>query len=256
MRHSWKPEDAVAWIRPIVATSPLEVIVVGDIDVEKAIGEAARTFGALPPRLEKPEPPGLRDVKFPTHTDAPVVLKHKGRSDQAYAVIAWPTNQGLFGDARGSLAGSVLAEMLRDEATRQLRTGSGATYSPSVIEDFPFELPGYGYVGVQVELPPEKLDAVLAQIEAIAVKLATDPVAMSEVTRITGPRIEQVKREQASNAGYWAAYLAGASADPARLDYIRNELGAYQSMTPADIQAAAKRWLRPDTVWKLKVTPE
>jgi zinc protease len=255
MRHSWKPQDAVAWIRPIVATSPLEVIVVGDIDVEKTVGEAARTFGALPPRPEKPEPKGLRDVKFPAHTDAPVVLKHKGRADQAYAVIAWPTGQGLFGDSRGSLTGSVLAEMLRDEATRQLRTGSGATYSPSVIEDFPMELSGYGYVGMQIELPPEKLDAVLAQIEAIAVKLATDPVAVSEVTRITGPRIEQVKRERASSAGYWAAYLAGASADPARLEYLRNELSIYQSMAPADIQAAAKRWLKPETVWKLKVAP-
>jgi len=255
MRHGWKPEDAVAWIRPIVANSPLEVIVVGDIDVETAIGEAAKTFGALPPRAERPEPKGLRDVKFPAHTDAPVVLKHKGRADQAYGITAWPTNQGLFGDARGSLAGSVLAEMLRDEATRQLRTGSGATYSPSVIENFPMELAGYGYVGVQVELPPEKLDAVLAQIEAIAVKLATDPVAVSEVTRITGPRIEEVKRGRASSAGYWAAYLAGAWAEPARLDYLRNELSNYQSMTPADVQAAAKRWLKPDTVWKLKVVP-
>jgi hypothetical protein len=26
-------------------------------------------------------------------------------------------------------------------------------------------------------------------------------------------------------------------------------------MTPADIQAAAQRWLRPETVWKLKVVP-
>jgi len=256
MRKGWKPEDAVAYIKPIVANSPVEVIVVGGVDVETAIQEVGKTFGALPPRPEKAEPPGLRNVKFPAPTAEPVVLKHKGRSDQGYALIAWPTKLGFYSDTRTARAGMVLADMLRDEATRQLRTGSGSTYSPTVISEFSYELPDYGYIGMQVELPPDKLDGVLAQIEGIAADLANNPLPVSEVARITGPRIEQARREQAASAGYWIAFLAGTMKSPKKLDPIRTEIADYQSLTPADIQAAAKRWLKAETAWKLKVVPE
>ena len=256
MRKDWRPEDAVSFIRPIIAEAPIEVIVVGGVDVETAIREAGKTFGALPRRAETAEPNGIRESKFPAHTAEPIVVRHKGRTDQAYGIVAWPTNMGAYRDPRAARAGQVLADMLRDEATRQLRTGNGSTYSPVTISEFSFELPDYGYVGVQVELPPEKLDAVLAQIEGIAADLAAYPIPSSEVTRITGPRIEQARRAQAASAGYWIASLAGAMRTPRKLDYVRSEIDDYQSLTPADIQAAAKRWLKPETAWKLKVVPE
>jgi hypothetical protein len=44
--------------------------------------------------------------------------------------------------------------------------------------------------------------------------------------------------------------------DRGKLDAVRSEIADYQALRPADIQAAAKRWLKPDTVWKLKVVPE
>ncbi len=256
MRKSWKPADAVAFIKPIVEKSPIEVIMVGGVDVERAILEVGKTFGALPARAEKAEPAGLRSVKFPAPTAKPVVLKHKGRSDQGYAIIAWPTNLGFYTDPRAARAGMVLADMLRDEATRQLRTGNGSTYSPIVIDEFSYELPEYGYIGMQVELPPDKLDGVLAQIEGIAADIANNQIPVSEVARITGPRIEQARREQVAAAGYWIAFLAGTMKDPKKLDPLRSELADYQSLTPADIQAAAKRWLKAETAWKLKVVPE
>jgi zinc protease len=256
MRKGWKPEDAVAFIRPIIASSPVDLIIVGGIDVETAIRETAKTFGALPQRADRREPDGIRDVRFAAHPGEPIVLRHKGRADQAYAIIAWPTGAGFYRDPKAARAGLVLADMLRDEATRQLRTGSGATYSPITLSEFSFELPDYGYIGVEVEVPPAKLDAVLAQIEGIAADLAAYPMAASEVTRITGPRIEQAKRDQAASAGYWMEHLAKAMRDREKLDVVRSEIADYQSLTPADIQAAAKRWLKPDTVWKLKVMPE
>ncbi len=133
MRKAWKPEDAVAFIRPIVAGSPIEVVIVGGVDIETAIQETARTFGALPARWEREEPKGIRNVKFPAHSAEPTVLTHKGRSDQGYAVIAWPTGAGFYRDPKAARAGYVLADMLRDEVTRQLRTGNGSTYSPKTL---------------------------------------------------------------------------------------------------------------------------
>ena len=90
MRNTWKPEESVKYIKPIVDNSPIEVVVVGDIAVDKAIAEVGRTFGALPKRPEMNEPAGMRDVKFPKG-GAPVVLPHKGRADQGAIAVGWPT---------------------------------------------------------------------------------------------------------------------------------------------------------------------
>src|SRR6185295_19396331 len=97
--------------------------------VETMIAETAKTFGALPPRPPLTEPPNLRNVKFPA--PGKVVLTHKGRADQGFAIIAWPTNQDMLSNLHQQRVGWVLGQMLRDDATRELRTGSGATYSPS-----------------------------------------------------------------------------------------------------------------------------
>ena len=65
MRDTWKPEDSIKYIKPIVENSPIEVIVVGDIRVDQVITEVARTLGALPKRPPYKEPAAMRDVKFP-----------------------------------------------------------------------------------------------------------------------------------------------------------------------------------------------
>jgi zinc protease len=193
-------------------------------------------------------------VKFPKGTAKPVVLTHKGRADQGAVVIAWPAQDALS-DLRGYRVGWVLSQMLRDEATRRFRTDSSATYSPVPITEFSDTLPGYGYIGLSLEIPPDRADAAIAEIEMIAANLAKGPIWESEVTRITGPRVEAVKREMAGNA-FWIAALSGAQADSRRLEFIRSLASDYQSITAEDVHAAAKRWLKPEAAWKLKVVPQ
>ncbi len=254
MRDSWKPEDAATFIKPIILNSPMEVIVVGDITVEKAISEVGRTLGALPWRTMTAEPAGIRDVKIPKATPKPVEVTHKGRADQGAVVIAWPT-QDVRTDRRAARVGWVLSQMLRDEATRRFRTDSSATYSPVAMTEFSHTLNGYGYVGLSLEIPPDRADAALAEIETIAATLASGPVWETEVTRIVGPRMEAMKRDMANNA-FWAEALSGAQEDSRRLEAIRTLISDYQSIAAADVHAAAKRWLKPETAWKLKVVPE
>ncbi len=253
-RDSWKPSDAAAYIKPIIASAPIEVTVVGDIDVEMAISETAKTFGAMPARKAAPEPKGLRNVKFPKGGEGPVVLAHKGRADQGGFVIAWPTTDKLS-DPRAARIGWVLSQMLRDDATRKFRSENGQTYSPFAISEFSDTLPGYGYIGLQMEIPPQLEDSAIADIQAIAAKLASDPVPYSEVTRITGPRTESIKRQRATNR-YWLAGLEGVQTDARKLEQLRLTGDEYADIIPEDVLRAAKAWLKPETEWKVKAVPE
>jgi zinc protease len=254
MHATWKPEDAVAFMKPIVGTAPLEVIIVGDVAVDRAIEETAKTFGALPARADQPEPAGLRDVKFPAPTAAPVVLRHKGRADQAMAHISWPATD-LFADTRGYQAANVLAALIASRATERLRTASGKAYAPGARADFSGNLPGYGRIGASVDVAPGDIDAAYAALDAIAVELATTEVSADELARMLSPRIEAAKRELKTN-GAWTGSLAGAQADPRKLDYLRNRLAELESLKPADIRAAARAWLVKDKSWRLTILPE
>ncbi|HEX5264343.1 MAG TPA: insulinase family protein, partial [Phenylobacterium sp.] len=251
---TWKPQDAEAFMAPILATAPLELIVVGDVTVDQAIAATAKTLGALPPRREAPEPPGLRDVQFPAATPTPIVLRHKGRADQAMLDVSWPATD-LFADTRGYAAASVLAEILRNRATDQFRVAEGKTYSPNAQAVFSRELPGYGRIAISVNLKPEDVDGVYQAIDAIAADLAAKPVAADEFARAAGPLIEAARRSLRINE-VWVSYLSGAQTDPRRVAYLRNMLPQLQSLTPDDVQASARRWLVKDKSWRMTILPQ
>ena len=253
-RDSWKPEDSIKYIKPIVDNSPIEVIVIGDVGVETVIQEVGKTLGALPARKAILEPKGMRDVKFPK--PGTKTMPHKGRPDQGYAMIGWPTYAGAFKNIRDERIGLVLGQMLRDNATRLFRSEGGATYSPMETVDFSTFLPDYGFIGVAIEIAPEMIDEVQTKIQGIATDLATTPVPESEIQRITAPKIEQYRRAFTTSVGYWMELLGNAHDGGQGLEYIRTEGSDYASITPAEIQAAAKKWLKPETAWKLKVVPE
>ena len=254
MRKGWKAADAVAFMKPIVATSPIEVIVVGDVDVERIITFAAKTFGALPPRADKPEPNGLRNVKFPPGVKTPVVLTHKGPADQALAQILWPTTD-VYADAAEHRRRMVLASLLQSRVTDRIRTTEGKSYSPGAIIEAERELPGYGYMGLGVDAPPEAVDGVIGTVEQIAAELTLHDVSADEFKRAITPQIESERSVVKLNLA-WLEILGGVQTDNRGLDFVRSMEADYAAMTPASIRETAKRWLRPATEWKVKVVPE
>ncbi len=254
MRDTWKPEDSIKYIKPIVENSPIEVIVIGDISVDQVITEVARTLGALPKRPPYKEPASMRDVKFPKA--GTTTLTHEGRADQGYALIGWPTYQGVFKNIRDERIANVLGQMLRDNATRKFRSEGGATYSPMELVDISTFLPDYGYIAVALEVAPETIDDVQNQIQAIATELATTRQPQSEIDRIIQPKLEQTRRNYVTNVGYWMELLANSQDGGGGLEYIRSEFKDYQSITPDEVMAAAKKWFKPETAWRLKVVPK
>lgn len=242
-------------VDPALASGPLEVIIVGDITVEKAIDAVGRTFGALPARSEPahPAPDQLR-VSPPRGGGAPVVRTHRGRADQAVLFTAWPTT-GFFEDPRGARANRLLAEILSLRLTDELREKQGATYSPSADATQSLSIPGWGYISTVVEIPPDRIDAVTADIRRISADLVQSPPSADELARARKPTLEGVIQGRETN-GYWLSALSGAQADPRELDALRSLIPTLEGLTAADIQAAARKWLQDGGMWRFEVRPE
>jgi zinc protease len=249
-----KLADLQGQITPNLSTGPVEVVIVGDITVEKAIDAVARTFGALPARpAPVPVPAGQKQVGFPAGVATPVMLTHKGRADQAIGYIAWPTSD-YWANPQRARETAVMGEVMRLRLTDELREAQGATYSPSVGYNHSFTFPGWGYVSASVEVPPAKLPEFFTDVQKIAADLRAKPVSADELSRAKKPRIETLERARVTNQ-YWLGELSGAQADPRKLDTIRQVIPGTERVTAADVQRAADTWLLPDKAYKLEVTP-
>jgi zinc protease len=250
-----RPDDLKAQIGTALAEGPVEIVIVGDITVEKATEAVARTFGALPPRPPAARPSdSQKTAPFPDPVKEPVVRTHKGRKDQAIGYVAWRTND-FYADPQRARDNAVMGEVLGLRLTDELREAQGATYSPSVNYNHSYTWSGWGYVSASVEVPPEKLPAFFADVRKIAADLAAKEVSADELARAKTPRIDRIEKARKTNE-YWLSELSGAQADPRRLDAIRALIPGTERITAADVRDAARRVLPEDRAWMMVVKPE
>ncbi|MCF8709731.1 M16 family metallopeptidase [Rhizorhapis sp. SPR117] len=248
------PEAFRATWEPLLKSGPIEVQIYGDIDADQAIKLVGQTFGALPPREDVPVNPAYVKTTFPAHNDAPVVMRHNGAKDQAAAVMAWPTAGG-FADARESRQLEILTQVFNDRLFEGLRSQDGAAYSPSVDNSWPFSFDNGGYISVTSQLKPEKISYFFTVINRIAADLAANPVSADELQRTVAPMRQLLARASTGNA-FWMSQMEGASYDKRRLIIMRSMPRDLLQVTPADIQALAKKYLVADKSWTAVVLPK
>jgi len=246
------PEAFRALWEPLLATGPIEVQVFGDIGADAAIKAVAHTIGALKPRTGQSAvaPP----IRFPAHNLTPEIRTHGGLDNQAAAVIAWPTGGGIEGIA-DSRRLDVLAAIFSDRLFDRLRSEAGASYSPNVSSNWPVGLSGGGRLMAIGQVAPANLPLFFRFSREIAADLVANPVSDDELKRTIGPMTQALIRQSTGNQ-FWMNQLEGATYDPRRIDAFRRVLSDYTGMTAADIQATARKYLRPDTDWTMEVVPK
>lgn len=230
-------DDLAAIMRPALA-GPLNFVLVGDIDVPRAIALGAATIGALPPR--GPRPAKVAET-FPAAPAEPIVVNTHGNADDAVVVATWPT-PGFFASTRDSRGLQMLAAIMQLRLQDGLRARDGLTYSPSVFTGQSTVYDSYGLIAANVEISPDKAGLFFATISAIATDLAKNPVTPDELNRARTPMIDEAHKRLRTTT-YWISELVGADEDPRIFDTIRTRLPDLNAVTTADIQRLARTYL-------------
>ena len=105
-----KFDDAKQLVDAARNNSAIEIVIVGDTNIDDATNAVSQTFGALPMRLSAPN--ALTDAKkinFPTGRKE-TILTHDGRADQSILALFYPTSG--FGDGSMGRKLNVLRDML------------------------------------------------------------------------------------------------------------------------------------------------
>ncbi len=260
-RWGTPPRDAIETLdaksfralwEPLLASGPIEVQVYGDVKADAAIDAVARSLGALKPRKAALAPP--TPARFPAHNTTPVVRTHSGADTQAAAVIAWPTGGGVEGISEGRRL-DVLSAIFRDRLLDKLRSEAGISYTPNVQSNWPVGMPGGGRMIAIGMVPPDKTGFFFELARGIAADLVAKPIDTDELRRAVLPAAQLMVRLSTGNM-FWLQQTEGGTRDPRRLAAVDTIADDIARITPADIQALAAKYLRPDKDWTLIVVPD
>ena len=243
-------DEARAVMTPLLASAPIEIGIVGDIDEAAAIAAVAKSFGALPVRAASaPAYAEARKASFRADR-SPILLTHDGPADQAMVAAFWPTDDDH--DYRKEVGLGMLASVLDLMLTESIREQLGASYGVSVGSSMSDVYTGYGTLSVNTVVAPDKADEVEAAIAAAAKQLRDQPVSADLLARARNPVMESIAKSLREN-GYWMGYVDQAQTQADRLQRIRDRKALYEAITPADLQALARTYLTDKALQKVRI---
>ena len=245
-------DDMKAALAPQLANGAIEIGLVGDFDEAAAIAAAAQTVGALPQRAEPATAPAAVPVAF-TADRKPQTIYHEGAADQGAIALSWPTTDNI--DFKDSLTRDLLAAVMQLRLIDVVREELGATYTPNASSFDTSTYKGFGYLTASAPAAPGSMDAVAKAIRQIAADLRAAPPSDDELLRARKPILERWQRQERQN-GSWVALAAEAQSRPELLDRRRTRAAVLEAITPADIEAAAKRYLDPSAALEVRVVPQ
>ncbi len=240
--------------QPILASGPVELMIFGDFNRDEAVESVLKTFGALKKRKPQAIPRDAQSPRFPPPQAGPEILVHNGDTEQAAAMIAWPTGGGLD-NVRESRKLEVLVSIFNDRLFDILRSQQGASYSPQVVNNWPVDFETGGYIGAQSQLMPDNVDRFYNVVRLIAKDLREKPVSADELQRVVEPLRQLIARASSGNS-FWMGQMEGASFNPQKFVALQTLLRDYTAITAEEVQALAIKYLDEEKQWKLVVLPE
>jgi zinc protease len=240
--------DAKAWFQPVLASAPLSISIVGDIDPARAAELATKYIGSLGERRPHaastdplapgalancpPVPSGLHRVDVP------------GTNPRALVMMAWPTDD--FYDVRQVRRLGLLAECFTERLRIKVREELGQAYSPHASRTASEAYRGFGYISAVAGVAPERVEDARAAMLAIAASIAETGIDDEVFSHAKEPLVKNLASYRQKN-GYWlGSVMARCQDQPFRLDWAASMEADYASITVAEINELAKRYLIND----------
>ena len=246
-------DEVREWLSPQLKRGPIEVAVIGDLDVDETIDAVARTLGALPPRDPRPDHADLRRVSFPKE---PFTREYTISSEIPKGVVSlyWPTTDAS--DIRRTRRLTMLASVFSDRLRVKIREEMGGTYSPRAGSSTSDTFTGYGYITSSIDVDPATAAKVREAVVDLADDLARNGVTTEELERARLPARTSTRESLRTNSYWLQSVLARAQEKPEVLDWARSRSADIEAITAAELSALAKQYLGRDRVSRVTVLPK
>ena len=247
-------DAAQAWLRRLIATAPVEVAAVGDIDREAATRLVTRYLGALParPRIGDKTLSDLRTISRPR---GPIVVEESidARTPQA-AVFA-----GFFGvdlsNVRDTRLLNVAARVLSTRMMKTIREGRQLVYSIGASSEPAVVYPGFGLFAAVAPTDPGKAPALAAAVEDMYAELAKAGPTADELA-VAQRQMTNLLDEILKDPSFWSSRLATLDYRGQKIDDVLGARAAYQGFTADEVRDGFARYDRPEARLRFVITPK
>jgi zinc protease len=244
---------AQAWLDRLLASAPIEVAVVGDVDRETATRLVARYLGSLParPRIGAKTLADLRGIARP---DGPIRVEEaiEARTPQA-GVLAGFFGANL-GDLRDTRLLNLAARVLTTRMTRTIREDRQLVYSIGASSQPAVEYPGFGLFASGAPTDPGKAPVLVAAIEEMYDAFAKDGPSADELV-VAKKQMANLVDELMKSPDFWLGRLATLDYRGITIPELLDANAAYQRFTANEVRDAFARYDRPETRFRFVITP-
>jgi predicted Zn-dependent peptidase len=249
------PEPVQAWLDGLLATSPIEVVVVGDLPRERALELVARYLGSLPSRaaveadsladlrrLERPQGEGPRRLQKAIATETPQAFVFSG---------FYGADESNVDDMR---ALTVATMILTTRMIQEIREQEQLVYGIASGSRAATTYPGFGVVSASAPTDPAKVERLLNKIAAMYAALAEAGVTEEELA-VAKRQVAVTLDQQLRDPDYWLSRLSKMVFLNRSLDDLAADPAAYQAMTAERLRETFARYYVPDSALEVVVTP-
>ena len=245
-------DEVRAWLQPQLADGPIEIAIAGDIDLDATVAAVAQTFGALPPRAAKSPMDAARAVTFPAPFARDFTVPTQ--IPKGLVTIYWPTTDAR--DVKVTRRLILLSEIFSDRLRVKIREQMGDAYSPEAVSAPSDTYRDYGFLLAQITVDPAQAPKIVDTVLAIAADLQKNGATPDELERAKAPVLTSLKDSARTN-GYWINAVVGSCQEfPQRLDWCRTRFSDFESITKAEVDALAARYLDPARAFRVVVLPQ
>ena len=218
------------------------IVVIGDVTPEQARDEVERTFGQWQasgpkPQTDYPAVP-TNAVAARINTPSPTALQDSVTMAQQVALGSHDPARYALNAGNLVLSGGFYAARL----TRDLREKRGLVYTVSSGLDLDRNR---GRFAVEFGSDPDKVAPAHDLIVRDLKQMQDAPISADELHQVKSMLLRQLPLDEASFQAI-AGQLVQFSLDDKPLDSDMIAARHYAALTPADIQAAFRRYIRPD----------
>jgi len=232
-------EDVRSWLEPLLKNAPLEVSLVGDFDVDAAIGLAGRYLGSLPERRPASPSATADTPRFPKSRS--LIHRVDTKIRKGLVVVAYPTED--LWDIQRTRRLNVLGEVFSDRLRERVREKLGAAYSPFAFNRASRAYENYGVFQIWVQTAPEKKDVVIREIKHIADELAKKGVTGEELKRALEPTLTGIRDMLRTNSYWLNTVLSGSRRHPEQIRWNRSIADDYAAIRADELSILAKAYL-------------
>lgn len=247
-------EKAQAWLDKMIATSPIEVAIVGDLPREKAVQLVEKYLGSL----------AKRDRVTPELFAAQRAVKRPAGPRQIEKKIETPTPQafvlsGFYGpdqkNLREAYAMSIAARVLSTRMVKEVREDAQLVYSIGASSRSGTTYPGFGVFSAGAPTEPAKVKPLVEKLASMYAAFAKDGPTSDEL-EVARKQFAKNFEEQLIEPAFWQTRLESLTFRGIALDDMLKQPEVYAAMPAEEIKATFAKYAKPENAIVVTVAPE